>query len=125
MDVYGHVNNVAVMRLLEDARLRTFWAPHGPLPPADADEPIRTLVVSHNVRYLKPVEYRPGPIFVDLAILRVGGASFEVDYVLRSAVDGQPHVRAKSTIALVDAATGALRRIDAALRVALAAHLDA
>jgi acyl-CoA thioester hydrolase len=80
MDAYRHVNNVEVMRLLEEARVRAF----GIASPDGAAPMLATgmVVAKHTVEYLLPLDYRLEPVAVDLWIGRVGGASFEVDYEL-------------------------------------------
>src|SRR5690349_21275631 len=88
MDAYGHVNNVELLRLLEEARIEAFWAhpaPADPLgdaaPPAsapadreawptavlDAGPGARTatLVARQEVEYLRPLGYRRTPVVVD------------------------------------------------------------
>ncbi|PRY16813.1 acyl-CoA thioesterase [Kineococcus rhizosphaerae] len=78
MDAYRHVNNVELLRLLEEARVRAFGiaAPDGSAPMLATG----MVVAKHTVEYLRPLDYRLAPIAVDLWVGRVGGASFEVDY---------------------------------------------
>ena len=80
MDAYGHVNNVQFVRLLEDARVGMLvqWFPDG-LRRLD-----RGIVVArHEIDYLAPLEYRPEPVAVDIWVSRIGGASYDLAYVIR------------------------------------------
>ena len=118
LDAYGHVNNVEVLRLLEEARIAAFWR-HGedPVPTAVLDSgpgaASHTFVASTQVEYLAALGYHRDPVVVELWIGHLGGASIDVCYRLLAAVDGieQAHVQARTTIVLVDAATGRPRRL--------------
>ncbi|MBX9245934.1 thioesterase family protein [Actinotalea ferrariae] len=130
LDAYGHVNNVEVLRLLEEARIAAFWR-HGedvgtwPTAVLDAGPSAgtHTLVARHEVEYLLPVAYRREPLVVEMWVGRLGGASIDVCYQLttgtpaRAAVGpaggGPVFVQAASTLVLIDAATERPRRITA------------
>ncbi|NAZ86783.1 acyl-CoA thioesterase [Kineococcus sp. T90] len=126
MDAYRHVNNVEVLRLLEEARVRAFG-----VPAADGSAPMLAtgmVVARHEVDYLLPLDYRPEPVAVELWTGRVGGASFEVRYeVLAPGPEGggeRPHVRASTTCVSYDFAAGRPRRLSDAERARLAALAD-
>ncbi|MBD4601618.1 acyl-CoA thioesterase, partial [Xanthomonas citri pv. citri] len=61
MDAYGHVNNIAVVQLLEEARVAAFGVPAntgaggGQAPPIDLLEGVapgvRTFISEHTVKY--------------------------------------------------------------------------
>ncbi|QZN86741.1 thioesterase family protein [Cellulomonas sp. C5510] len=148
MDAYGHVNNVELLRLLEEARIEAFWAhPAEAGPSGAADRPVWptavldagpgaqtfTLVARQEVEYLRPVGYRRTPVVVDMWIGHLGGASIDVCYELHDAApaaDGTadpdgPYARAVTTLVLVDAATGAPRRIGEAERAAWSPYVEA
>lgn len=125
LDAYGHVNNVAVMRLLEEARIVAFW--HHP----DADEPwptavldagpaatTHTVVARQEVEYVAPILYRRDPVVVEMWVGRTGGASIDVCYEVTATRDGARtvFVRAQTTLVLLDAATGRPRRLTEAER---------
>ncbi|WP_337061223.1 acyl-CoA thioesterase [Kineococcus sp. G2] len=128
MDAYRHVNNVEVLRLLEEARVRAFG-----VPAADGSAPMLAtgmVVARHEVDYLLPLDYRTEPVAVDLWVDRVGGASFQVRYEVREpeppAADGpRTYVRAATTCVSYDFATGRPRRLTDAERTRLAALADA
>ncbi len=115
LDSYNHVNNVEVLRLLEEARVRAFWKPvTGEAAPtavlnAEAGSDTITLIAGHLVEYLAPIEYHRDPVDVQLWISAVGGASADVSYEVYS--QGQLTVRAESTMVFVDSATSRPRRI--------------
>jgi acyl-CoA thioester hydrolase len=114
MDAYRHVNNVEVLRILEEARVRAFGiaSPDGSAPMLATG----MVVAKHTVEYLAPLDYRLDPVAVDLWIGRTGGASFEVDYEVlepdTSAVgELRTYVRASTVCVAYDFATGRPRRL--------------
>ncbi|WP_282945928.1 acyl-CoA thioesterase [Cellulomonas endometrii] len=145
MDAYGHVNNVEMLRLLEEARIEAFWA--HPAPAAgDAAAPTdreawptavldagpgartATLVARQEIEYLRPLGYRRTPVVVDMWIGHLGGASIEVCYEVHDDVPAEggagPYARALTTLVLVDAATGAPRRIGDVERAAWSPYVE-
>ena len=97
MDAYGHINNVEMFRVLEEARIAAFWThPHpgvdGGWPTAviDAGPGSATvmLVARQEIEYLRPLGYRRAPIIVELWIGHLGGASVEVCYEVHDGVGG-------------------------------------
>lgn len=152
MDAYGHVNNVELLRLLEEARIEAFWAhpaPADPLGegagPATADRETwptavldagpgartATLVARQEVEYLRPLGYRRTPVVVDMWIGHLGGASIDVCYEVHDASPDEaaagapgPYARAVTTLVLVDAASGAPRRIGETERAAWLPYVE-
>ncbi|WP_432515012.1 acyl-CoA thioesterase [Kineococcus sp. SYSU DK001] len=111
MDAYRHVNNVEVLRILEEARVRAFGtaAPDGTAPMLATG----MVVAKHTVEYLLPLDYRLEPVAVDLWIGRVGGASFEVDYELLEPDDpATVYVKASTVCVAYDFDAGRPRRLD-------------
>lgn len=137
LDAYGHVNNAAMLTLLEEARIAVFWG-SGDLrvdgvndaeaPVADTrDADTITLVARQEVEYLAPIPYLREPLDVRLWIGRLGGASLDVCYEVCSPEGADPHTifaKAATTIVLVDAASGRPRRITEREREAWASHVD-
>lgn len=130
MDAYAHVNNVEMLRLLEEARIEAFWrhpATEGddPAPPsrstaildASPGASTVTLVAHQEIEYLAPLAYRRAPVTVALWLGRLGGASLEVCYEVSDDA-GTVYARATTTMVLVDPATGTPRRIGPAERAA-------
>ena len=135
LDAYNHVNNVELMRLLEEARVRVFWrsAEEGgdvdagmALIEAEAGSDTVTLVARHEVEYVRPIPYQRLPLDIQVWIGKLGGASLEVNYeVFGTAGDDQLlYARASSSIVLVDAATMRPRRITDEERAAWTRYLE-
>ncbi len=124
VDAYQHVNNAAMLQLLEEARIEAFWRhderadawPTAVLDGGPGAE-LATLVARQEIEYLLPLGYRRTPMIVELWIGRLGGASIDVCYEVRDAGDDPTlYARSMATIVLVDAATGRPRRITDAQR---------
>lgn len=135
LDAYNHVNNVQMMRILEESRVRAFWAPdargggvvddHTPptaIIDASAGSATTTLIAGHQIEYLLPVPYQRNPLDVQLWISRFGGASAEISYEVYC--NEGLAVRAASTMVFIDSDTGLPRRISDAERAAWADYLD-
>ncbi len=138
LDAYGHVNNAEMLRLLEEARIRVFWAdrsaaedhevPHTALIAGGPDAETITLIAAQQVEYLDPVPYMRRPIDVQLWIGRLGGASIEICYEVWSpqgVEDRVLYAKASTTLVLVDSETQRPRRLTDAERDAWSPHLDA
>ena len=143
MDAYGHVNNVQMLQLLEEARIEAFWSHPDP---QDGGRPTAvldagpgagttTLVARQEIEYLRPLAYRRTPVVIELWVGHLGGASVDVCYqVLDMEADGagpagstdaeaRPYARACTTLVLVDTSTGSPRRISEAERAAWSPYL--
>lgn len=140
LDAYGHVNNVAMLTLLEEARIEVFWrhpvsaedpsAPRWPTAVIDAGPGAETstLVAAQEIEYLRPLAYRRTPVTIEMWIGRLGGASLDISYEVRespSGEDGELFARAITTLVLVDSSTGAPRRIGTAERAAWEPYIEA
>ncbi len=86
-DAYGHVNNVAFARLLEEARIRVLWMGAGEEATGleehfRGDDPggLKTLVASQTIEFLRVLEYSEHPVIVEVWIGRLGGASLDIHY---------------------------------------------
>ena len=120
VDAYGHVNNVAIVELLEQARVLAFWDDADPiLPPLTAASDVWILVADVAVSYRRVIDHRTQRIDAELSISKCAGASFVIAY--RLLVDGVECVTAATTMALVDAATGSPTRMSHELRARLLA----
>lgn len=134
LDAYGHVNNVEVLRLLEEARIAAFWrhdAVAGSLSTAVLDAGpsagTHTLVARQEVEYLLPISYRRDPLVVEMWLGHLGGASIDVCYLLTTGdgPDRAVFVQATTTLVLIDASTGRPRRITADERAVWEPYLEA
>lgn len=125
MDAYGHVNNVRIAAILEEARVHAFGVPAGtgaagpPAPVSLLDgvtEAVQTLIAEQRIRYRRPLEYRTVPVRVWLWVAAAKAASIEVAYSVRDGVDGTECVTATTTMVFVDSATGRPVRLSASQR---------
>jgi acyl-CoA thioester hydrolase len=135
LDAYGHVNNAAMLTLLEESRISVFWnggdlgvdgVADSSAPTEGLDTTTVTLVARQEVEYLAPIPYLRDPLDVQLWIGRFGGASLDVCYEVCSPLGDEPatlFAKALTTIVLVDAATGRPRRITDREREAWGAHV--
>ena len=136
LDAYGHVNNAAMLTLLEESRISVFW--HGDLTVDDVSDsaaPVDggpggdtlTLIARQEVEYLAPIPYVREPLDVQLWIGRMGGASLDVCYEVCSPEGAEPFVlyaRAASAIVLVDSTTMRPRRMTDRERADWSPYLD-
>ncbi|PWJ47381.1 acyl-CoA thioester hydrolase [Quadrisphaera granulorum] len=132
MDAFGHVNNVQVLRLLEEVRVHAFedLRDHGG--PSLLESGV--VVARHEVEYLAPLVWRLAPVPADIWITAVGGASFEVGYEIYDDDEsaGSPgaggertvYVRAATTCVAYDLATGSARRLGTVEREVLESWID-
>lgn len=122
MDAYGHINNVEVVRLLEEARIFAFGPPGGTGAPGQ--EPpvalfssvpagVQALVVEHRVKYTATLDYRNVPLKVAVWVAAVSAASLTLAYRLHDPVTDVVCVKAQTVLAFVDGSTGALLRVTA------------
>lgn len=126
LDAYGHVSNVAVAGILEEAGTRVLWS-------ADAhaemnfsehfslnDPNLYLLIASQTIDYHAMMPYTPHPVMVSVWVGRIGGSSFEFHCQIRSSQpDDTLYAQAIITIVLVDAASERPVRITTEARAAL------
>jgi len=140
MDAYAHVNNVEMLRLLEEARIEAFWR-HPAGPDGERPEPstptavldagpgttVSTFVAHQEIQYVKPLGYRRAPVVVEMWVGHLGGASLDVCYQVRDLPAADPasvvYARAVTTLVLVDA-SGAPTRIGPHERAAWSVLLE-
>lgn len=136
LDAFNHVNNTAMLKLLEEARVRAFWLPEpGEYAPDTAvlDSSIfsgvLTLIARQEIEYLAPVPYQRHPLDVQLWFSKLGGSSIDVCYEVRSpvetAVDGAQTIYARATtvVVKVDAESGRPLRLSAEERAVWTPYL--
>lgn len=131
-DAYGHVNNVAYARYLEEARVRLFFAGNTRektglegLFRDDTPDGKKMLVASQQIEFLQVLEYSNTPITVEMWFGKVGGSSVELHCEL---VTNNPErtviVRAITTAVVVDGTTFRPVRLDAEARAAVDPWVD-
>ena len=124
IDAYAHVNNAAMLRLLEEARIEAFWVTGEAIDSTDGVGPAvldgrpgsdtLSLIAHQEVEYLLPIPYQRRPLDVEVWIGRMGGASLQLCYEVYSPQGLQPRVlytRAETTLVLANAADSRPRRI--------------
>ena len=128
MDAYGHINNVQVLRLLEEARIHAFGPPGGT--GAEGEQPpvavfssinpgVQALVVEHRVRFVDTLDYRNVPVRIDVWVSALSPASFTLAYRVHDPLTGAVCVKAETILAFVDTNTGSLLRLNANQKDAL------
>lgn len=120
MDAYGHVNNVQYLRYLEEARVYAFnqWFGHERSLLEDG-----VLVVRSEIDYLAPLTFNYQPALVSLWCSRIGGAAFDIAYVVGQAGSDVTFAQAESTLVTYDLTAARPRRIADHERTALEAFL--
>ena len=121
MDAYAHINNVQFLRLLEDARVIAFrdWF--------DQDRSLLdegVLVSRHEIEYRRPLGFRHDPVRIEMWVSRVGGAGFDVAYIVRDPdeLGGAVYAVAETELALYDFEASRPRRMRPEEKASLEAH---
>jgi acyl-CoA thioester hydrolase len=135
LDAYNHVNNVEMLRILQEARIQAFWA-DDEANPEDAGTAVLdsgvggktlSLIAHQEMEYLAPVPFLRQPLDIELWLGRLGGASVQVCYEIYSPAGVSPRVlfgRASTTLVMVDPATGKPSRIGDREREAWAPYVE-
>lgn len=134
LDAYGHVNNVTLLELLQEARVRAFWirggspAPDTAVIDANPGTDSLTLIARQEVEYLLPIPYLTEPITVEMWLTKLGGSSIEVAYEVRSPASAPEHeqvlyARAATVIVFIDAQSQRPRRLGDVERAAWQPYL--
>jgi acyl-CoA thioester hydrolase len=120
MDPYGHVNNVEVVRLLEEARIAALGVPVGtgheveaPLIPFFSVLPAGTqaLITENRIKYLRSLEYRNTPVEVRVWVVSARGGALTLGFEITDVVSRRACVRAETQLAFFAPATGTVLRI--------------
>lgn len=110
MDVFEHINNVAYVGYLEDARV-SLLANAGFSPELDG---IRQFVVRHEIEYLKPLTFKADPIQMQVWIESMGNSSYVIGYCLLD--EEAEYMRAKTTMVCMKMESGLPGRIPLQLK---------
>jgi acyl-CoA thioester hydrolase len=110
MDVFEHINNVAYVGYLEDARV-SLLANAGFAPELDG---IRQFVVRHEIEYLKPLTFRAEPMQMQVWIESMGNSSYVIGYCLLD--EEAEYMRAKTTMVCMNMESGLPGRIPSQLK---------
>ncbi len=122
MDAYAHINNVQFLRLLEDARVIAFRDWFGQ-DRSLVDEGV--LVSRHEIEYRKPLGFRHEPVEIRLWVSRIGGAGFDIAYIVTDpeGVGETVYAVAETELALYDFTTAAPRRMRDWERESMGVHV--
>jgi acyl-CoA thioester hydrolase len=112
-DQYLHMNNVALLALVEEARVRTLGFPEKPEHfPADSAPVLAvlgpdtfTMVVGQRVEYLAEMPYAGQDIVAEVWFSRVGGRSVTMDCRIFDESGDTVYLIARVSIVIMDAAT--------------------
>ena len=126
-DQYRHLNNVAAVRLAEEARIRAFGMPEKPehFPEgarpvlADLGEGTFTMTVAQRIEYTAEMPYAGQHVIAEVWLSRVGGKSIEMDCRVVDAAGSTAYFIARVTSVIMDLAA----RRPRALTDAEIAHL--
>ncbi|WP_404392799.1 acyl-CoA thioesterase [Humibacillus xanthopallidus] len=130
MDAYAHINNVQFLRLLEDARVIAFrdWFEAGGATDRSLLEE-GVLVSRHEIEYRRPLGFRHEPVEIHLWVSRVGGAGFDVAYIVTDpegvgeGPGGTIYAVAETELALYDFRTAMPRRMRPDERASVLEHV--
>jgi acyl-CoA thioester hydrolase len=120
MDPYGHVNNVEIVRLLEESRIAALGVPVGtghqveaPLIPffSALPEGTQALITENRIKYLRPLEYRNTPVEVRVWVVSARGGTLSLGFEITDVVTHEACVLAETRLAFYATATGTLMRI--------------
>jgi acyl-CoA thioester hydrolase len=115
MDWLRHINNVNLVRYLEEARID--WLFHRG--PVERNPGEGVLVVRNEIDYRRQLHYRHQPVPIELWVSRIGHGSFEVSYeVVDTDETGSRtiYAQARSVLATVDMNEGHPKRVSPELR---------
>lgn len=121
VDLFGHVNNAAFLRFLDDARFAVF--PRMGVDAAGGITDAVLVVVKHEIDYLAAVPFTSRPVTVQVWVSRIGSSSVDFGYEVRLK-DGASLLLARSRMVQVDRASGRPRAFDDAERAEFLAHQD-
>lgn len=118
MDALGHVNNVQVARLFEEARVRAMRSWFGD----DRPTGFVMLLARQEIEFTSMLHYSAEPVTCEVWVSRIGGKSYDLSCRLRDA-GAAVCALAETTLTVVDRTTGGTREIPEVLRAELEKHL--
>jgi acyl-CoA thioester hydrolase len=108
LDAQGHVNNAVYLDYLQEARV-AFLLSGSPVLHHLLDS--GTLVVNHQLEYVKPVTFSDRPLTTNLWVDAIGGSRFSIGYEVYDGDDLA--ARARTGIVPFDLVSNTLRRLTA------------
>jgi len=107
IDAFGHVNNAKYLTYVQEARVEMLWRARTDI---GLEPMLSDMVVAHaEVDYLVPIYEGAMDIDCIIWIGKIGGASFDMFYELKSPAG--LHARLKTVQVAVDVATKKSRRL--------------
>jgi len=120
MDAFQHVNNVAYLEYLQEARVDMFWV-H---PQRTGLTPLAQgmVVARHEIDYLAPLTWREEPIIIETWLRHLRASSFELEYLVRD--QAKNYATARSTMVPYDLEKQRPRRLSPDEKAALEPYLE-
>jgi acyl-CoA thioester hydrolase len=120
MDAYGHVNNVAFLRYLEEARIDFMFR----LAPGEGSATFAggSVVARHEIDYLRPLVHRHEPVTIETWVTDLTAASLTLGYVVKD--DATLYARASTVVVPYNLAGQRPRRITAEEKAFLEQYRD-
>lgn len=120
MDAFGHVNNVAFLRYLEEARIDFMFR----LAPGEGSASFTggSVVARHEIDYLRPLVHRHAPVDIETWVTDISAASMTVRYEVKD--EETVYARASTVVVPYNLAMGRPRRITAEERSFLEKYRD-
>jgi acyl-CoA thioester hydrolase len=123
MDAYGHVNNARYLTLFEEAR--TELVARVARDQFGLTNLMTGIVVArHEIDYLRPIDYQPEPVRIEVWMVDVKNASFTVAYELFDHDGGAVVSRAHTRMVPYDLKAGRPRRLAPEEKEFLTSWLD-
>jgi acyl-CoA thioester hydrolase len=120
VDIYGVVNNVALVRYLEEARVDLFCR----MATGERDSFLGggSVVVRHEIDYQSQLRHRREPVEIQIWVSRLRAATVTLSYLIK---DGERiYVSASSLLAPFDYLANVPRRLTAAETAFFGKYLD-
>ncbi|MCD7100521.1 acyl-CoA thioesterase [Pseudoclavibacter sp. 13-3] len=123
-DAYGHINNVAVLALVEQARVLFFAQAEcdgETLPRLDGENLGRSpiFLTGQRVEYLMPLRLEIEPVSIDMWVSHIGGADCELSYEIRQQPSSPVAATGLNGLVFMNPETGRPRRLSAGQRQVL------
>lgn len=130
MDAYRHVNNVAIVQLIEESMIGLFWRAAGHQPDEaptalSLEEAKRTasFVVYQEVSYISQLAYPSAPIPIDVWVGKIGSTSLDLYYEIPN-LNGGIAAHGHNTVVMVDLDDGRPRKITDTEREVWTRYMD-
>ncbi len=107
LDALGHVNNVALVQLLEEALVSLITE----LGWTGETHALGFYVVRHEIDYIAPIMYRIEPLTVEVWVDHIGTSSWTLSYDVLDH-EGQPLAHARTVLVTIDLETSRPRPLD-------------